>query len=116
MLKNFTLIAKAQAVSSTLPKVSSCLIMKRSQSSLRTSDIRLELEVGFCRCGLVDMLTHLPFFILISLLFFSSAPSLYHLYSGVGFPEASHFTISLLPSSTNTGFLICFSVGAAAER
>ncbi len=59
--------------------------MWRSQSTLRTSDKRLELEDGFCWCVLVDVLTHLPFLeILISLLFFSSAPSLYHLYCGVG--------------------------------
>lgn len=91
--------------------------MWRSRSTLRTSDKRLELEDGFCWCVLVDMLTHLPFLeIFISLLFFSSAPSLYHLYCGVGLPEASHLTISLLPSSTNTGFFIRLSEGGAAEQ
>ena len=33
---------------------------------------------------------------------------------GRGFPVASHFTVSLLPSSTIIGFLIGFNFGAAA--
>lgn len=58
--------------------------------------------------------THGVYFILTSLLFLSSLPSLNHLKVGGGFPVASHLTVSLLPSSTRDGFLIRFNFGAAA--
>lgn len=107
MLEPFSLIKRERA-KSTLPKVWSSHLVWRSWYFSRT------------RCwsvsALADMLTHLPFLILICLLFLSSEPSLYHLYSGVGLPEASHFTISLRPSSTNTVFFIGLSSGPRAKE
>lgn len=57
--------------------------------------------------------THLLVFILRSLPFWSSCPSLYHRKEGLGFPVASHFRYSLSPSTRDCPF-IGRSLGAEA--